>query len=597
MRKIRTLLPLIFIIIMVVLWVYLLNAHQDYCFYNREQQQIFIYDYHSLYDRYFSFGGLSLLISQFLVQFFFLHFAAPIITAVIGGIATGLMWHSFRRLSPEIGRVYLVPFCFMPIILQLNALSDPHYNYEGFIAFVLMISTFACYTRLSGNKTVVCRVAIGSVLAFVLYILAGSVAIPFAVSVFLYDLLTKRKYAFLQLIILGLVLITGFLFVRLGIIASTRLAFTNDFYYEPLLRPRFGLIMSWISFVMLIPIIWLTHFFGRCWETVWGVCPLLLFIFNAGYTVYLLSANRNSRLSVLFRMQRDVETQNWDDILESYSTLQDKNNYLLMNYVNLALSYKRELMTNLLYYHQQDPFSLIVGGNPGGIPEVVTLLSYIYYRMGNISAAQDKAFDSFVICPYGNPSMLKMLVKTNLIYRNYTVAEKYISILEKTCHYRGWALRQRRFLYNDNAVSSDNELGDKQRGLPHNDHFTMNVDPYEDLAEVLNVNPNDVATRDYAMAYLLLSKNKDQMDRFVQRYYGTPVLRRVPELFQEAVVALHENNLDYCLQHGVTEKTIRNYQTFKNIYLQAQHTGEDPETLLKADFGQSYWYYILLGAS
>ena len=591
--KIKEFLPVVLIVSMVTLWVYLLNANQEFFFYYREQQQIFIYDYSSFCDRYFSFGGLSLLLSQFLVQFFCLHWTGPIITAVLGGITTWLIWHSLYRLYPETRGIYLVPFCFMPVILQLNALSDFYYNYDGFVAFVLMIVSFALYTWITEQRTVLWRVIIGSLFSLILYFLAGPVAIPFSVSILFYDLLMKRKSAFWQIISVGLILITGFLCIHLGIIVNTRFAFTNDFYYEPLLKPRFGLLMSWIAFVILPPVLWITHLLRKLRTATWIIISSLLLIFDVGYSVYLLSSSKDSKFNVFFRLQRDVVIGNWNDILREYDAIQDRRNYLLMNYVNLALSYKGKLIENLFYYRQQDPFSLMVGGNARRIPEVITLLSYIYYRIGNISAAQDKAFDSFVSYRYGNPSMLKMLIKTNLIYRNYAVAEKYISILEKTWYYRKWAIKQRCFLYNDKAVAHDREFGSKQRDLPRNDHFTMKDDPYEDLKDILQANSYNKVACNYTIAYLLLLKNKNQIDDFVQRYYRTPVLYHVPELFQQALVAFHENDLSFCLQHGVTKNTIRQYQIFKSLYIEARNAGQDPRSLLDADFSRSYWYYFL----
>jgi hypothetical protein len=71
------------------------------------------------------------------------------------------------------------------------------------------------------------------------------------------------------------------------------------------------------------------------------------------------------------------------------------------------------------------------------------------------------------------------------------------------------------------------------------------------------------------------------------------VLYHVPELFQQALVAFHENDLSFCLQHGVTKNTIRQYQIFKNLYIEARNAGQDPRSLLDADFSRFYWYYFL----
>ena len=79
--------------------------------------------------------------------------------------------------------------------------------------------------------------------------------------------------------------------------------------------------------------------------------------------------------------------------------------------------------------------------------------------MGNIAAAQNVAFNSLFALNGYNPTMLQMLVRIELMRGNYLVALKYITLLEKTVHYAGWATAQRRFLFDDEAVEQDPSLG------------------------------------------------------------------------------------------------------------------------------------------
>ena len=46
-----------------------LQANQEFLFYYREQQQLFMKDVDFIRDRYTTLGGLSLCLAQFLVQF------------------------------------------------------------------------------------------------------------------------------------------------------------------------------------------------------------------------------------------------------------------------------------------------------------------------------------------------------------------------------------------------------------------------------------------------------------------------------------------------------------------------------------------------
>ena len=58
--------------------------------------------------------------------------------------------------------------------------------------------------------------------------------------------------------------------------------------------------------------------------------------------------------------------------------------------------------------------------------------------------------------------MLKMILQIDLMRGAYSVALKYIELLEKSFHYSEWATAQRKFLFDDQAVEQDVVLGTGQ---------------------------------------------------------------------------------------------------------------------------------------
>ena len=213
--------------------------------------------------------------------------------------------------------------------------------------------------------------------------------------------------------------------------------------------------------------------------------------------------------------------------------------------------------------------------------------------MGNVGASMNKAFDSFVGSRYGNPTMVKILVKANLIYGSYELADKYISLLENTWAYADWAKEQRHFLYNDDAVNADSEYGPKRKGLPKEDYFIFHKGPYVDMLDLLDAGSTDLATRDYAIAFVLLAKDGKSIKRFVEDYYGTDIMKDVPVIMQQALIAVSEDDLDYCRMHGVTQETINGYEAYKIAYLNARSSGKNPASALKRDYRRTYWYYYM----
>ncbi|MGP1477819.1 MAG: DUF6057 family protein, partial [Phocaeicola sp.] len=74
MKKIVSYIPVtLAIIAFFLIWIFL-QKNQEFLFYYREQQQVFLFDVDFLVDRYVTLGGLSLFVTQFLTQFFTVHY-------------------------------------------------------------------------------------------------------------------------------------------------------------------------------------------------------------------------------------------------------------------------------------------------------------------------------------------------------------------------------------------------------------------------------------------------------------------------------------------------------------------------------------------
>ena len=125
----------------------------------------------------------------------------------------------------------------------------------------------------------------------------------------------------------------------------------------------------------------------------------------------------------------DLLEHNWDAILAEYRTDGVSVYYNETARVNLALAEKGLLAEKAFAYTQ--------AGSGGIVPEWAqdyqsgALLAEIYYSMGHIAMAQRMAFETMVLCKGSRDEyMMKILVKTNLIYGAHEVAEKYLKLLK-----------------------------------------------------------------------------------------------------------------------------------------------------------------------
>ena len=324
-----------------------------------------------------------------------------------------------------------------------------------------------------------------------------------------------------------------------------------------------------------------------------GVCSLALLILVGLFAVR--SANRNGqKMYPMIAMDHFIVTHDWQGLLNSPYT--KSGNFLLMNRLNLALSHEGKLLDNFFDYPQVGPYSILTELKQLSLDvEITTTLSEIFYQMDNIASAMEKAFNTVEGLRYGSPSNLQMLVRTNIIFGAYPLAEKYIRLLEKTLFYKDWATDQRRYLYNEELINNDPEYGAKRRSLPDNcEEFTQSRGAYADLLLTIRTNPKAIAARDYAIGYLLLANDSPHINAFADEFYGTELMPKTPQRLQEAIVAANEKDLDYCRARGVSEQTIEQYQQLKQLVVEARRGNQDIGALLHKQYGNTYWYYLLV---
>ena len=536
--------PLPFILLTGVLWFHL-QTMQEPLFFYREQQQIFLFDSTYIFSILKQIGGLATFISQFLIQFFRIPLIGSLVTALIGGISGWLFWLTLRKIHPAL---YLMPLAFLPILFQYLYLMKDSYHYEGLIAMLFWSLALNVYSYSARRFNWTYRTLIGCLLATGLFYTMGSVAILFALSILLFDVLQKCERWYASFIPLLLLLIVGSLCVLGGSKPDYDYVFWMKDYVE--------------YFIELEP------FYGFSWQV--ALLVMLLFF--------------------LSRYLHHIDTEQWDAIISSADL--NYNNYLHLNCLNLALSHKGVMQTDLFKYPQSGIQSL-VSKYQAHIEESF-LFSQIYYHVGITSLAYNFAFGTSVGITYGSPVMTKLLIKSHLIYGQYPAAEKFISLLEKTWAYHEWASSQRKFLYNDQAVESDPELGTKRKSLSSDkDLFANIIGLFDNLMIILEENPLNKAALDYTIGTLLLSKDLPAIKTFVERFSGTEVLPALPEPLQQAVISYAEHDPEYCRKYGVTDKVLSEFSIFKQRVLGLRHARQNVATGI-ADYQPTFWYYLIL---
>ncbi len=583
----KKIIPILLLLLCTCLLGLHLQATQEATFFYREQQQIFLFDSEYVLIILKTIGGLATICSQFIIQFFKVPLIGSLVTALIGGVSGWLFWLTLRKIHPAL---YLLPLAFLPILFQYLYLIKDSYHYEGLIAMLFWSLALSLYSYGTRKFNWTYRTLIGCLLAIGLFYTMGSVAVLFVLSILLFDILQKSERWYASFIPLLLLLIVGSLCVLGGSKPDYDYVFWMKDYVEYFieLEPFYG--FSWQIALLVMLLFFLSRYLDHIKTYLKALVAVALLALSGIYYTQTALQQRNKDFYALMQMFHYIDTEQWDAIISSADL--NYNNYLHLNCLNLALSHKGVIQTDLFKYPQSGIQSL-VSKYQAHIEESF-LFSQIYYHVGITSLAYNFAFGTSVGITHGSPVMTKLLIKSHLIYGQYPAAEKFISLLEKTWAYHEWASSQRKFLYNDLAVENDPELGTKRKSLSSDkDLFANIIGLFDNLMIILEENPQNKAALDYTIGILLLSKDLPAIKMFVERFSGTEVLPTLPEPLQQAVISYAEHDPDYCRKYGVTDKVLSEFSLFKQRVLGLRHARQDITAGI-ADYRPTFWYYLIL---
>ena len=557
----------------------------EYHFYYIEQSQLFLFSESYIMDKLVLPGGFSMLVAEFLVQFFIRPYVGALVTAAlltgVGICTAGIV----KRIAPASGLFILYV---LPMLALLFMHFDFNYRVQGTVCYLMMTASLCGYMRIRNDLF---RLVAGCVLVPVLFWLAGSIAVLFAGMVCLSEGLQKTPKWYISLIGIAEVILLGVGTVYFSLMGEYRWVFGPDLYYHYTLHPKEIIYYSWIC----LPLVFLVAFFfrnknslsGKKWRA--GISCIAQLAVIGVVLWWGIPKYSDAKTLKLKKLDYFARTEQWDKTIEECKG--KLTNFLYMCHLNMALANKGELSDRMFCFDQRGPQGLLVQWNKS--ENISCMLSDIYFTMGATASSQEMAFEGYVSAMEdGNPRMLKRLVQTNLIYGTYPIAEKYISILEKTYAYRDWAQSQRKFLYNDDAVENDSVLGTRRRMLPDRNSLAMIDGLAGDLELFLEKGPANSAALQYLGAMYLLAKDLEGFKVLIEKYYGTEFLPALPVHFQEAVIVMSEKEPDYWKRFNISETTVARFSDYKKQVL-ANRNNSDIAGLLNRSYGNTYWFYFM----
>lgn len=555
----------------------------SYHFYYIEQNQLFLFSWSYILNKLSATGGFALFVSEWLVQFFILPYMGATITALLITAAGIAIEEVLKWMVPD-KKLFLLSL--FPILALLYAHFDFNYFIQGTVSYLLMLSALLVCIRISNTKI---QLLASCLIVPFLFFLAGPVSVLFAACLFLTKLLIRSSRSYLFILPGIIAVLLSLLSVYLSMRGEFRFAFLPDAYYHSHLHPMASIYLAWWVFPLILIITYLARKRKIQGRKSFFLAVLLQIVLLAGFAYWGIKTYGDQKSSRLKELDYYARTEQWDRIVNRCNG--KVTNFLYMNYLNIALAQQGVLGERMFAFDQRDVRSLLVSWNKTAA--VSSLLSDVYFTMGDIATAQQMAFEGYIASPgYGNPRLLKRLVQTNLIFGAYPVAEKYITLLEQTFYYKKWASDQRRFLWNDKLIAGDKLLGKMRKCLPDSSHLVLLNGPLADMEIIAVANPENKAAFQYLAGACLLTKDLQNFKQLIDKYYGTSILPALPIPYQEAVIALAEKDTAYWHHLGVSEGVLNRFSEYKRQVL-ANQNYPNIASVMAGSFGKTYWYYYM----
>lgn len=302
----------------------------------------------------------------------------------------------------------------------------------------------------------------------------------------------------------------------------------------------------------------------------------------------------NRKFSHYFHSEKLFYEHKYEDLIR-FNVQFPSNNMLTVFTNNIALAEIGRL-GDLFFHFNQSPDGKTLFLEWQTVTEVLKRGAFYYYGIGMINEAQRWAYE-YMVMKGNTPELLELMIKTDIIKGKYNIAEKYISMLEKTLFYKKEAAYYRNFLHKVDAVDADPELGKKRKQDVKSDFFVIADNPPVNIDEILKTDTLNKQAIEYKLSWLMLKKDMKGIVAML------PVLEkagysRIPTNVEEVVVTyklLKIGEMPELTKLSINPRTEQRFKQFYQIYQQNKGNKQQAKRSLTRDFKNTYWFYVFFG--
>lgn len=560
-----------------------LNSAFEYSYYFIEQTRMFEWTTGFAAKTLLQPLGLSVYLADFMTQFYAKPYAGAFwSTLLFIGISVGLKSLLKKQSVP----LSYISICLLPGIPLLFLGESFYYNLECSIAMVITLGLCNLHIHIANDKIRLLSLLLGG---WISYYVAGAAFVAFLFIGLVYELSvgTKmRRLSVIAVLLSALPVVVRYYMGQTGTALST---FTPGCYTNSSM-PQPAIYYAW-ALMLLVSVVFLVRRPSTKKMNKYAIAgSFFIQLFVVGYVAdYCYKNIFNQKNYLVMKADYLMRNQQWDELLaQNFPT---NKNLLLAGFQNYALAQKGILADKGFSFHQPGSRGLILPFS-NAVP-IMTFYSDMYYALGNIALAQRYAFEVLAQSrDMGNPRSLIRLIQTNLIYGAHEVADKYIQLLENTLYYSEIAQYYKKFLYKDDLIDADKELGAKRKDIAQlTGHLDKQCSPM-DMLEILKSNPANKTVFQYLSMLALFGNDLESLKSLADIYKPMNSSERLPVHVQEGLLAYFNGDEAAYANYNISSNTIERFNVFMDLYSQSAN---NPAAFnaLKHKFKTTYWLYCL----
>ena len=563
-----------------------------------EQQQFFLLTIDYFLSKISLPGGLAGYAGEFLIQFYYLTLAGPLIITLL---ILGIQQSTRHILSSVNTNGTFFPLSFIPSIAAVMLLCNEFYPLSAIVGFLIALLLSGLYIKIEDNRI---RFISGVLIIPLAYWLTGGSFLTSLSVILVFEIFIiincRKKPGEPEILKInpGGNLKIWHLAAYLALAAGVPLLVQTFVHYQPLMPtyissfyydiynyvPRMIFVFFSIPALLMIILVFLPEK-GKIHQTAiffqMGVIIVLVFL-----VFRFLPDYRTERIMAYDYL---VRNEQWMDAI-TFAEKKPPADDLSLAMLNLSLARADKMGDRLFNYEQNGINGLFLPDSKEFISFMIA--SEIYFHLGLVNASQEYAFESMSITPNMNETVrsVRRLAETNLINGQYEVSQKYLKLLKKTIFYRKWARDAEKYLYNEDLINNHPVWGEKRKLMIKKDFF-FNAQNMESVLKMLLIeNPRNKLAFEYLMAFYLIKKD---LRNFIDNLYLMSNLSYLatPVSYQEAimyVIVLTRKDPVSSLNFNISEDTKSRMKAYADIYT----TIKNPQESLKKKFSATYWYYV-----